>query len=86
MDIEGTAPAMARMGLLETENDRPEIRHPEPKRDKAAENAALLSEAVGRTTSRALAGDHENHLLAAGLGGGQEATQGFVRLALAHPV
>src|SRR5690349_17509425 len=70
------------MGLLETRDERPELRQAEPVRHLAAEHATLeLATAHG-----ALPGDHEDEGKAVAMGALQEAEQRVMGVELGHAV
>ena len=76
---------MVGRGLLEAEHDRAQLRQAQPVRHDAAQDAALLEEAVARGGG-ALAGDHQHDLVAALARAMQEADERPMGLALAHAV
>ena len=63
-DIERARAAVMGRGLLEAEHDGAQVRQAQPVRHDAAQDAALLEEAVARGGG-ALAGDDEHDLVAA---------------------
>ena len=84
-DIECSGSAVMGRGLLEAEDEGPQVRQAEPVRNHPPQHAALRE---GRTLGPrpALAGDHQHDRASLPLRPVEEADQGAMGLVLAHAV